>query len=347
MHATTEPQSDLPVHFYVQPAGITLERALTLDPDLDWQDLRRAREVWIIQAWNRLRRAGYRPTMSDQVPRAGIVVYHKEDQRELVRRLPSRASAVLVGVRADFRSCDDADFEVLQNGYYADGCRAFFMPHWPQPGLLARDPARGDRIERIAYKGYVGNLAAEFRTPRWRDFLAAQGMVFENDAILDDSSDHPILTSFHDYREVDLVLAVRPGETRHKPASKLVNAWHAGAPALLSPDYAYEEMRESPLDYLAVSDLAEAQTALLRLRREPGLYRAMIEHGQRRAAAFTAEAITRRWAALLYETIPALARARPASYYRPGRRLLRRWSRKAIVRSGLADWLEPRRKSRR
>lgn len=332
---TTPEPRPLPVHFFVQPAGITLERALTLDPDVDWPDLRRAREVWIIQTWNRLRRAGYAPTMSDQAPAGGIVVYHKEDQRLLLRRLPAGARPVLVGVRADFRSCDAADFEVLQNGYYADERRAFAMPHWPQPGLLPRDPGRGDRIERISYKGYVGNLSAEFRSERWRAFLHGQGMVFEDDAILDDASDHPILTRFHDYREVDLVLAVRPGATTHKPASKLVNAWHAGAPALLSPDYPFEELRQSPLDYLAVSDLAQAEAAVLRLKQEPGLYRAMIEHGRERARAYTFQTITARWATLLYETVPRAVAARPAAAFGALPRRLRTWRRKLVVGLGI------------
>ena len=325
----------LPVHFYVRPAGITLERALTLDPDVDWTDLRRAREVWIIQTWNRLRRAGYPATMSDIAPGAGIVVYHKEDQRALLAGLPGGATPVLVGVRADFRSCDAADFEVLQNGYYADNRRSYFVPHWPQPGLLPRDAARGDRIERISYKGYVGNLAAEFRSARWRDFLGAQGMHFEDDAILDDASDHPIRTSFHDYRAVDLVLAVRPGNTTHKPASKLVNAWHAGAPALLSPDYPFEELRQSPLDYLAVRNLEEAEAAVLRLKRETGLYRSMIEQGHRRAHEYTVARITARWAELLYETVPRAVARLPRSAYGNGARRLRTWRRKLVVGLGL------------
>jgi hypothetical protein len=323
----------LPVHFFVQPAGITLERALTLDPDVDWTDLRRAREVWIVQTWNRLRRAGYTPTMSDRAVSAGIIVYHKEDQRLLLERLPAGATPVLVGVRADFRSCDAADFEVLQNGYYADGRRSFFLPHWPQPGLLPRDPARGDRIERISYKGYVGNLNAEFRSARWQSFLSAQGITFEDDAILDDASDHPILTSFHDYRAVDLVLAVRPGITTNKPASKLVNAWHAGTPALLSPDYPFEELRQDPLDYLAVRDLAQAEAAVLRLKREPGLYRSMIVHGRARAAHYSVASITARWAQLLYQTIPGVVGERRSGHYAALPRRLRTWRRK--LRMGL------------
>jgi len=319
----------LPVHFFLQPKAITLQRALTLDPDRDWTDLRRAREVWIVQTWNRLCHAGYPLTMSDQAPRDGIIVYHKEDQRLLLERLPGGATPVLVGVRADFRACTYADFEILQNGCYADRRRSFFMPHWPQPGLLARDPKRGDRMERIAYKGFVGNLIQEFRSARWQAFLSGQGMVFDDDAVLDDSFAQPIRSRFHDYREVDLVLAVRRGDTRSKPASKLVNAWRAGIPALLSPDYAFEELRESPLDYLAVRNLDDAEAAVLRLKREPGLYRSMIEHGRLRGAEFSVEKITRLWASLLFETIPTLGRTH-SGRYRKGARFLRHLWQKVV-----------------
>jgi hypothetical protein len=332
----------LPVHFFLQPSAITLERALTLDPDRDWTDLRRAREVWIVQTWNRLCLAGFQATLSDEAPSTGIIVYHKEDQRFLLKRLPRGATPVLVGVRADFRSCEYADFEILQNAYYADDRRSFFVPHWPQPGLLPRDPERGDRIERIAYKGYVGNLAQEFRQPRWQQFLSEQGMVFEDDAVLDDAYDHPIQTRFHDYRDVDLVLAVRPGETRTKPASKLVNAWQAGIPALLSPDYPFEELRQSPLDYIAVRNLADAEAAVRRFKRESGLYRAMIEHGRARGAEFSIEKITQRWAKLLYDTIPSLSQQHSSRHYGKGPRELRHFWRKAVEGSGLSGFKRTR-----
>jgi hypothetical protein len=328
-------QSTLPVHFFLQPKAITLERALTLDPDRDWTDLRRAREVWIVQTWNRLRRAGHALTMSDQAPREGIIVYHKEDQRLLLKRLERGATPVLVGVRADFRACTYADFEVLQNGFYVDGHRTFFIPHWPQPGLLPRDPQRGDRIERIAFKGFVGNLIPEFRGARWLTFLREQDMVFEDDAVRDDSFSNPIRTRFQDYREVDLVLAVRSGNTKSKPASKLVNAWQAGIPALLSPDHAFEELRESPLDYLPVRNLAEAEAAVLRLKREPGLYRAMIEHGRRRGAEFAVEKIAERWALLLFQTIPRLALAHSSRRYGKRARFRRHLWQKIVERAGI------------
>src|SRR5207237_2524477 len=34
-----------------------------------------------------------------------------------------------------------------------------FIPFWPQPGLLPRDPARGTKFENVAYFGWPQNLA--------------------------------------------------------------------------------------------------------------------------------------------------------------------------------------------
>lgn len=58
---------------------------------------------------------------------------------------------------------------------------------------------------------------------------------------------------WHDYQHVDAVLAIRdcpPVVLATKPASKLINAWKAGVPALLGPEPAYRELRTSPLDFL-------------------------------------------------------------------------------------------------
>ena len=70
-----------------------------------------------------------------------------------------------------------------------------------------------------------------------------------------------------------------------KPASKLVNAWAAGVPAMLGPEPAYRELRSSPLDFLETPAAEAVLDAIDRLRGEPGLYAAMAENGLRRAAS--------------------------------------------------------------
>ena len=110
--------------------------------------------------------------------------------------------------------------------------------------------------------------------------------------------DGPAGIDWPDFRQVDLLLAVRPEDRRlwtSKPASKLFNSWLAGVPALLGPEHAYRELRRSELDYLEVSSLAEAKAAVLRLLERPDLYQAMVENGRDRGAEFTAEATLSRW----------------------------------------------------
>jgi len=71
----------------------------------------------------------------------------------------------------------------------------------------------------------------------------------------------PQAIDWPDFREADLILAVRPGDRRratNKPASKLVNAWLAGVPALLGPEVAYRELRRSELEWFYQDPLGAA-----------------------------------------------------------------------------------------
>jgi len=288
-----------------------LESLRRLDPDRDWRHFQRGEQVWVVQTYLRLARAGLPVELASVPPGEGLVVFHAKQARALRRQAHTLKDAVLVGARADNRQPLIADFEILQNGTFADGRHRFHIPHWPQPGLLPRDPSRGTAIRRLVYKGFDANLNPEFRGPKWRRLLAERGIEWVVDAapFAGRETDAQAI-DWPDFREADLILAVRPPDRRlatNKPASKLVNAWLAGAPALLGPEVAYRELRRSELDYFEVSSLAEAREAVDRLLGDPGLYTSMVENGRARAAGFTAEAIVPRWEKLLFETIPALA----------------------------------------
>ncbi|HYU34774.1 MAG TPA: glycosyltransferase [Thermoanaerobaculia bacterium] len=294
-------------------AGEDLDALSRIDRDRDWRELQTGERAWILQTWLLLYRAGHPVELSGTAPGDGLVVFHPRQKRLLLAQRSRLRDAVLVGTRADYRQPLIADFEILQNSFYADGRRRFWIPHWPQPGLVPRDPARGERIERIAFKGFAANLHPGFREPEWAGFLAREGIEWIEDALAYAGRNRLDL-EWPDFRTVDLVVAVRPNQktTRHsKPPTKLFNAWLAGVPALLGPESAYRELRRSALDYLEVASVAEAKEAVLRLRRDPGLYRAMVDNGLRRRVEFTPEALVPRWADLLFETIPALAERRP------------------------------------
>lgn len=290
-----------------------VEALSSLDPDRDWRELQLGERAWVLQTYLRLARAGHPVRLSSTLPQKGMVVFHSKHRRALMRERHRMRDVVLVGVRADNREPLIADFEVVQNGRFADDRRRFFIPHWPQPGLIPRDPARGAAVSRIAYKGFDGNLDSAFRSPAWSGFLAENGIDWVVDSVeFAGRATDRFALEWPDFRTVDLVLAVRPRGRRRrletsKPATKLVNAWIAGVPAILGPELAFRELRRSELDYLEVSSLDEARAAVRRLLEDPDLYRAMVENGRRRAAELTGEALLQQWRSLLYERIPALA----------------------------------------
>jgi hypothetical protein len=310
-----------------------LEALRRIDPDREYQGLQRGDRAWVLQTYLRLARAGHPVELVGQPPRDGLIVFHVKNRRALARRLERGSGVLLLGIRADNREAAICDFEVVQNGRFADGRRRFFVPSWPQPALKPRHPDRGTAIRRIAFKGFSRNLDPAFLQPRWSSFLACLDIAWDVHAgeYAGTRTDHVAL-GWDDYREVDLALAVRPHDRRlhtSKPASKLVNSWIAGVPALLGAEFAYRELRRSPLDYVEIANVEEAEAAVERLRSDPDLYRAMVENGRVRAREFTIDRLTERWRELLFETLPSLAesprgrrlRHTPLLVKRAGRRL--------------------------
>jgi hypothetical protein len=79
---------------------------------------------------------------------------------------------------------------------------------------------------------------------------------------------------------------------------------------LLGKEYAYQELRQSPLDYIEIETIEEAMTAIDQLLEHPILYRDMIDNGLERARAFTPERIAARWAEVLFDFLPEIASTR-------------------------------------
>jgi hypothetical protein len=300
-----------PVTFFLAGAP-DLEAVRRLDPDHDVHAFLRGEYTWVAQTYLRLRAAGYPVELSASLPASGTVVFHAKHKHELAQALGARGGLerlVLVGIRADNSPPLVADFEVLQNGRFAGG-RRFVIPHWPQPGLVPRDASRGTRVERVGYFGLTENLDRPFRAEVWRRSLQGIGLEWVVQAVNFRMTGEATAAGgidWEDYRTVDAVVAVRPRQRHgwnHKPANKLFNAWRAGVPALVGPEYAYRELRRGDEDYFEVTNPEEALAALRRLRDDPGLYSRVVSNGRRRAEEFSFAAIADRWAQVLWQEIP-------------------------------------------
>lgn len=299
--------------FYPYPEELAQLDEIDVDDIEYWSEegLER-RRAWIVQTYLQLRRAGHSVTISPTLPTNGILILLPEAEilASFVEQYDqSHRDLLLATVRADIIGFQSplGDADIVQNGRFADEKRTFFIPHWPQPGLLPRDPSRGSTIENIVFKGGFGSLHADFRSDRWNRYLEDRGLNFH----IASAETEGHIPTWHDYTTADLNLAVRPpyhdgGLYYDKPASKLVNAWHAGVPSLLGPEYAYRELRSSPLDYIEVNSVDEAMTAIDRLLDNPNLYQKMVERSRQRASELTVERITERWAEVLFDQLPKI-----------------------------------------
>ena len=266
---------------------------------------------WTLQTYLELRDSGFDCELTASLPTDGVIVAHGDF---LPPDSVASARQFIVEIKPDRPlQCRCANFVIVQNtcdpicGWPASlFVQAAALPYWPQPGLVPRDDARGDRFENIGFMGRVQNFLGD--TEAVSSGLAERGL---NWVVM------PV-ERWHDYSTLDAVVAVRPPADVHrseaipfqaanrKPASKLVNAWIAGVPAILSPDAAFRQLRTSALDFLDAESVADVLARVDHLRHDAGLRRAMVERGRERAAEFTRDRITSRWAALLdHQIVPA------------------------------------------
>lgn len=206
-------------------------------------------------------------------------------------------NSFVVGCRGDGSQPTLCDFTVVQNKVGVDSETDIFIPIWPQPGLIPRRSERGSTIENIVFKGDEINLYEPFRSPEFKQELEKLGVKLR---INGKPKNEPVM--WHDYSTDDLVLAVRDLTEKDalvKPASKLVNAWIAGVPALLGPEPAFGEQRQSDLDYIEVTTPEAALEAVKLLKSQPELYQKIIANGLKRAEDFTTEKMIQRWYELL------------------------------------------------
>jgi hypothetical protein len=277
-------------------------------PDDYWAQARYDPRYWqgkyafTVLTYLYLRDAGVRCELTDRPSDGAVVISHFDF-------LPtSRGSAFLVSMQADRARRRYAHIYVVHNPVDAvrqatrfaarlGATPSYYLPPWPQPGLIPRDRDRRDRFENVAFFGNLANLAPELREPSWAKQLRQLGIAW--------SVARP--EHWDDFRDVDAIVAVR-SYSRDAPyltksALKLTNAWRAGVPALLGAESAYAAERRSSLDYIEVTTLRETLDALAYLRDDVALRHAMAENGLARAVESDPARIIERWCQFINDCV--------------------------------------------
>lgn len=263
-------------------------------------------QSWIYQTYLFLKQNGIECHFSRDLEVEGIVIIiggaldnHRRPPKEVF----------LVDVVADGTPHPGAHFHILQNRAHAALLpSSLYMPHWPQPHLIRRDPARGSLFKNIAFFGNPYNLARELRSEGWINLLREQmGLSFH------------LYTpdSWHDYSNVDAVIAVRDFSNNthlNKPAAKLYNAWLAGVPFIGGRDSAYQADGEPWKNYLMATSLQEVATHLQRLQVYPELRHKLVLEGLKAGSQFTQRATLDRWLHFFKVLLPKLVELKDACY---------------------------------
>ena len=251
--------------------------------------------AWTLQTYLRLKEDGFPCQLTGTLPSEGIVLAHR---CSLPFYLQPNPKLLIVCLKADYEQHPYAQLHVVLNAKETKKIRrSYYIPHWPQPGLIPRSSNRGSRFENIAYLGIEKNLAPELQEPAFQAELNALGLQW---CIVNDRE------RWNDFSEVDAILAVRSftgEEYTHKPASKLYNAWNARVPAILGCESAYRTQRQSNLDYIEVASINETISALKHLQDRPDLRKAMVENGIVRFQEICPEKLVQKWRKLFAEII--------------------------------------------
>ncbi|ABI55478.1 hypothetical protein ACN2MM_01085 [Alkalilimnicola ehrlichii MLHE-1] len=223
--------------------------------------------AWIAQTAVLLRDAGLPVSMGPELRPDAVNLGLAAD----LRRLPRTADCFRVSIDADQLRARWSNAFIVQNKAQA-GRRAYWVPHWPQPGLLKRDPDR-QGFKNVVFFGLARNL--EHEEAWWREVCGQFGMQF---------SVRPP-AQWHDYRDVDVAIGVRRfgrKKFNNKPPTKLFNAWIAGCVFIGGADSAYYQVGSAGKDYLIAANERAFTYHLKALSQSPQLGDQMILEGGRK-----------------------------------------------------------------
>lgn len=285
-----------PIYFYIPPRRWPSSLELS---EIEPSQFGLGVYCWTFQTYYHLHKSGFPCALTNSLPEAGIIVAYRTSFPNRLRPNPNQ---YFVCIKGDESWHAYAHLHVVQNVAEVKAARfammgeRIFMPIWPQPGLIPRDPGRGDRFENVCYFGREEQLAPELRTAAWIASMEQERIRFR---IISDPQ------RWKDYSDVDAVVAVRRfKKSRYtwKPATKLYQAWHAQAPAIVGAESAFQAEQRSPLDFIEAETPEDVRNAILLLRDNRELRQKMVANGMARAAETTVSAIVERWRAILTDT---------------------------------------------
>lgn len=262
---------------------------------------------WVLQTFLYLKDAGLPVRLARTLPEAGIIATHMDCVDYGFR--PNREQILVIMLVDREVPHPHAHLHITHNPVQGLpwGIRHRYMPPWPQIGLIPRDARRGDSFETIGYFGYENNLDPAIRDAGFQQGLKDLGVRLEI----------PPPSSWHDFSQVDAILAIRNfgrgNPLLSKPSLKLYNAWLAGVPAIFGYESSYRAEGEPGRAYLEAVSPEQVLASIEQLKNDLVFRRSLVSRGQALVEQYRPESTVGRWASLLAADVNELASRYPRS----------------------------------
>ena len=253
---------------------------------------------WVLQTFLFLRESEFSCSVTNVFPDEGIVLTHID---LIPRDIRPRKNLFVVGFLVDrgvnfdyadlYVSHSPVNRSVFSETYFH---RVRHILPWPQINLIPRSPSRGNKFENIVFVGNEEQLAPELKTPEFANKLNELSL---NWRIQDRKK-------WNDFSDIDAIVAIRSfdnNDYKFKPGLKLINAWLAGVPSILGPEFSYRDIGESRADYIEANSVGEVIDLLKELKNNDTLRAQIVNEGVKKSEKFTVETNTILWENLIQE----------------------------------------------
>jgi hypothetical protein len=259
------------------------------------------RNAWILQTYVRLKSfcSTIQPILSSDIPSKGIFVAHSGDIP--FSFIPTQ-NQFWISVIADGCIPPYSNLRVVQNPMQERRVpKSYYLPHWPQPGLIPRWEGRRSLFNHFAFYGDPSNLEQTLLAPDFLSFLSERGIAFDVRESLSQSC--------LDYSDVDAVIGIRSFSRKgyiRKPPSKLFNAWIAGVIPILGVESSYRH-EGSATNYVEAKSLKSLKYQIDLLRSSSLMRQELVSNGRQEISRISIESISSAWEHMILNAALPLA----------------------------------------
>ncbi len=246
-------------------------------------------DIWIVLSYLHLKHNGFNATISNfpAYNRINVIDGVGSGSKHF------QSDYFYLTCRNDAHYPSFGQYVLHQNLLSTNKSNELYCPQWPQPGLIPRSTSREDKIKTIAFFGQPKrNLAERFQSGRFMSELDKRNINFiikgKNASSVD----------WHDYSEVDLVLAIReiPEEfVRLKPVNKVTNSWLAGTLCITGNEPAAKAAFPGAQMILEANDIDEVLAVIDKLNSNPNQYREYIKKAKELAKNYDESHVLSQW----------------------------------------------------